>query len=47
MREGGRWKLFIPADLAFGERGPLAERVVIYEIELLRVNRQLPDTPPG
>jgi FKBP-type peptidyl-prolyl cis-trans isomerase FklB len=47
MREGGRWQLFIPADLAFGERGPLAERVVIYEIELLRVNRQLPDTPPG
>jgi FKBP-type peptidyl-prolyl cis-trans isomerase FklB len=47
MREGGRWKLFIPADLAFGERGPLAERVVIYEIELLRVNPQLPGSPPG
>ena len=47
MREGGRWQLFIPADLAFGERGPLAERVVIYEIELLRVNPQLPGSPPG
>lgn len=46
MREGGRWQLFIPADLAFGERGPLAERVVIYEIELLRVNPQLPGSPP-
>lgn len=37
MKEGAKWQLFIPADLAFGERGPLAERVVIYEIELISV----------
>lgn len=37
MKEGSKWKLFIPADLAFGERGPLADKVVIYEIELLSV----------
>ncbi len=37
MKEGAKWKLFIPADLAFGERGPLADKVVIYEIELLSV----------
>jgi FKBP-type peptidyl-prolyl cis-trans isomerase FklB len=37
MKEGARWQLFIPADLAFGERGPLADRVVIYEVELVSV----------
>jgi FKBP-type peptidyl-prolyl cis-trans isomerase FklB len=37
MKEGAKWKLFIPSDLAFGERGPLADKVVIYEIELLSV----------
>ncbi len=37
MKEGAEWQLFIPADLAFGERGPLADRTVIYEIKLLAI----------
>ena len=37
MREGARWQLFIPADLAYGRRGPLADRTVIYEIELVSI----------
>jgi FKBP-type peptidyl-prolyl cis-trans isomerase len=37
MREGARWQLFIPADLAYGRRGPLADRTVIYEVELISV----------
>ena len=37
MQEGARWQLFLPADLAFGRRGPLADRTVIYEIELVSV----------
>jgi FKBP-type peptidyl-prolyl cis-trans isomerase FklB len=37
MREGARWRLFLPADLAFGRRGPLADRAVIYEIELISI----------
>jgi FKBP-type peptidyl-prolyl cis-trans isomerase FklB len=37
MREGARWQLFIPADLAYGRRGPLADRAVIYEIELISI----------
>jgi len=37
MKEGAQWKLFIPSDLAFGERGPLADKVVIYELELISV----------
>jgi FKBP-type peptidyl-prolyl cis-trans isomerase FklB len=37
MREGARWQLFIPANLAFGRRGPLADRTVVYEIELIAI----------
>jgi len=37
MKTGAKWQLFIPADLAFGERGPLADQTVIYEIELLEI----------
>jgi FKBP-type peptidyl-prolyl cis-trans isomerase FklB len=37
MREGAKWKLFIPADLAYGRRGPLADRTVIYEVELISI----------
>jgi FKBP-type peptidyl-prolyl cis-trans isomerase FklB len=37
MREGARWELYLPPELAFGRRGPLADQTVIYEIELLGV----------
>lgn len=37
MKEGSRWLLYIPYHLAFGEKGPLADRTVIYEIELVAV----------
>ncbi|AJE04131.1 FKBP-type peptidyl-prolyl cis-trans isomerase N-terminal domain-containing protein [Geobacter pickeringii] len=37
MGEGATWQLFLPPQLAFDERGPLADRVVIYEIELISV----------
>jgi FKBP-type peptidyl-prolyl cis-trans isomerase FklB len=37
MAEGAKWKLFVPADLAYGERGPLADKAVIFEMELLEV----------
>jgi len=37
MREGAKWRLFVPADLAFGEHGPLADQTVIFEVELLKV----------
>jgi len=37
MKEGARWQLFVPADLAYGERGPVGEQAVIFEIELVSV----------
>jgi FKBP-type peptidyl-prolyl cis-trans isomerase FklB len=37
MREGARWQLFLPADLAFAKRGPLADRTVIYDVELVSI----------
>jgi FKBP-type peptidyl-prolyl cis-trans isomerase FklB len=37
MQEGAQWQLFIPANLGYGERGPLADRAVILEVELLTV----------
>ena len=37
MREGAVWEVFIPPDLGYGERGPLADRTLIFKIELLEV----------
>ena len=37
MREGGKAQLFIPPELAYGKRGPLAHNTLIFEVELLSV----------
>jgi len=37
MREGAKWELYLPPELAYGRRGPLAHQTVIYEVELLGV----------
>ena len=37
MKEGARWQLFVPADLAYGERGPVGERAVIFDVELISI----------
>lgn len=37
MHEGDKWRLFVPADLAYGERGPLADQAVTFDIELVEV----------
>lgn len=37
MREGARWELYLPPELAFGRRGPLADQTVIYEVELVGI----------
>ncbi|MBN1845223.1 MAG: FKBP-type peptidyl-prolyl cis-trans isomerase [Sedimentisphaerales bacterium] len=45
MKEGARWKLFIPSQLAYGQRGTVQvppNAVVIYEIELVKVGAPAP-----
>ncbi len=37
MKEGGKYKLFIPPNLAYAERGPLADQTLVFDIELLKV----------
>jgi FKBP-type peptidyl-prolyl cis-trans isomerase FklB len=41
MKEGSKWQLFIPAELAYGERGAGAQigpnAVLIFEVELLSI----------
>ena len=35
--EGGKIQLFIPPSLAYGDRGPLAHRTLIFDVELLSI----------
>jgi len=37
MKEGAKWELFIPPDLAYNERGPLADQTLLFEVELISV----------
>ena len=48
MREGAKWEIYIPPELAFGRRGPLADQTLIYEIELLGVGETVkaPESKP-
>jgi len=38
MKEGDKWKIFLPPTLAYGERGPLADRTLVFDVELVKVN---------
>ncbi len=37
IKEGGKIKLFIPSSLAYGGRGPLAHRTLVFDVELISV----------
>ena len=38
MKEGAKWQLFIPHRLAYGEKGPLREKTLIFDVELLSID---------
>jgi FKBP-type peptidyl-prolyl cis-trans isomerase FklB len=40
MQPGAKWELYIPPDLAYGRKSPLAHQAVIIEVELLAVSKQ-------
>ena len=35
IKEGGKIQLVIPPELAYGNRGPLAHRTLIFDVELI------------
>ena len=37
MKEGAKYQLFIPPNLAYNDRGPLANRLLIFDVELIKV----------
>jgi FKBP-type peptidyl-prolyl cis-trans isomerase FklB len=37
VKEGGKIQLFIPSELAYGDRGPLAHQTLIFDVELIAV----------
>lgn len=37
MKEGAKYKLYIPPQLAYGDRGRLAHQILVFEVELLSV----------
>jgi FKBP-type peptidyl-prolyl cis-trans isomerase FklB len=52
MKEGGHWELFVPPELAYGDRGRFAGRTLIFDVKLLKVesaktNPSAAPTAPG
>jgi FKBP-type peptidyl-prolyl cis-trans isomerase len=45
MKEGGKAQLYIPQNLAYGQRGVLAHRTLIFDVELISVETPPPETP--
>lgn len=38
MSVGAKWNLYLPPQLGYGERGPLADETLLFEIEVLAIN---------
>jgi FKBP-type peptidyl-prolyl cis-trans isomerase FklB len=37
MEEGAKWEIYVPTQLAFNDKTPLAGQTVVFEIELLKI----------
>ena len=46
IKEGGKIQLFIPPELAYAGRGPLAHRTLIFDVELITVGGKKQAEPP-
>lgn len=40
MQPGAKWELYIPPDLAYGRKSPLAHQAIIIEVELLAIRKR-------
>ena len=38
MKEGARYELYLPPDLAYDDQGPMADQTLIFEVELLSID---------
>ena len=47
VKEGGKIQLVIPKQLAYGDRGPLAHRTLIFDVELISVGGDKPAEQTG
>jgi FKBP-type peptidyl-prolyl cis-trans isomerase FklB len=47
IKEGGKIKLFVPSDLAYGSRGRLANQTLIFDVELISVGEPKPAPEPA
>jgi FKBP-type peptidyl-prolyl cis-trans isomerase FklB len=47
MKEGGKSQLFVPAELAYGNRGPLGNYTLIFDVELISVDEPKPEQGQG
>ena len=47
MKEGGKSQLFVPAELAYGNRGPLGNYTLIFDVELISVDEPKPEQGKG
>jgi len=37
MQEGAKWQITIPPAIAYGDQGPLAKQVLVFEVDLLKI----------
>ncbi len=46
MKEGAQWQLFIPPELAYGSRGQMAGRTLVFDVTLKAVATTQPEEDP-
>jgi FKBP-type peptidyl-prolyl cis-trans isomerase FklB len=42
MKEGAKFQIVIPPALAYGDKGPLANQVLLFDVELIKVEAGTP-----